>query len=348
MPARSPIRLSSGPGRFVAVALLVFLVVAGSATEARGAPSPPSAPVAPQSIGVRLLDVPSAQARDPRSRLYVVDHLAPGAVLHRRIEVTNTTASTAHLTLYSAAATIADGTFLGAAGHTANDLSTWTTVSPATVDVPAGGASSARVTITVPRDAAAGEQYGAVWSEMSSAQGGLTEVNRVGIRLYVSVGAGGAPAPDFAIDSLTAGRTPDGRPIVRAAVHNTGGRALDMHGTLDLAAGPGGTSAGPYAADLGVTLAVGATEAVTIILDKGLPSGPWTARIALRSGLVERVAQATITFPATGSAAATKATPTGSGSARRVVTTAIAGIAAALTAAVALQRWHQRKDQHVS
>jgi hypothetical protein len=306
--------------------------------------------IASQSFGVRLLDVPSTQQSDPRARLYVVDHLAPGAVLHRRIEVTNTTASSAHITLYSAAATIADGAFLGAEGHTPNALSSWTSVSPAAVDVPAGGASSARVTITVPSDAAAGEQYGAVWSEMSSAEGGITAINRVGIRHYVSVGSGGAPAPDFEIESLTAGRMPDGRPTVRAAVHNTGGRALDMNGTLDLTAGPGGSSAGPYPANLGVTLGIGATEAVTVILNDGLPSGPWTARMALRSGLIERVAQATISFPKAGAAAAAKATPTGSGSspARRVVATTAATLAAALAAAVALQRWHVRKERHVS
>lgn len=129
-------------------------------------------------------------------------------------------------------------------------------------------------------------------------------VNRVGIRLYLSVGPGGAPAADFTIDSLTAQRSSDGQPMVRAAVHNTGGRALDMSGTLRLMEGPGGLNAGPFPADVGVTLAIGGTEPVSIALDSRLPAGPWDAQITLHSGLVERTARATITFPEAGSAPA--------------------------------------------
>jgi hypothetical protein len=130
----------------------------------------------------------------------------------------------------------------------------------------------------------------------------VTQVNRVGIRLYLSIGPGGPPAADFTIDSLTAIRSPEGVPMVLASVHNTGGRALDMSGTLELTAGPGGLSAGPFPADLGITLGVGDTEPVTIPLDKQLPAGPWDARITLRSGLLERRAEATITFPDAGAA----------------------------------------------
>ena len=81
-------------------------------------------------------------------------------------------------------------------------------------------------------------------------------------------------------------------------MRNTGGRALDMSGTLRLLAGPGGLNAGPFPAQLGTTLAIGAIEPVTILLDKRLPAGPWKARVDLHSGLVERHSQATITFPA--------------------------------------------------
>ena len=94
------------------------------------------------SIGLRLLDVPVTAANDPRAQIYIVDHLAPGTVIHRRIEVSNTTRSTAHVVLYAAAATIENGSFLGAAGHTPNDLSTWTSVDPAarSTSPPAGSA----------------------------------------------------------------------------------------------------------------------------------------------------------------------------------------------------------------
>jgi hypothetical protein len=109
--------------------------------------------------------------------------------------------------------------------------------------VPAYGRVTANVTIRVPRDAAPGQQYGVVWAETRSVapdKGGVTEVSRVGIRLYVSVGPGGAPPPDFTIDTLTAGRTPDARPMLLAAVHNTGARALDLSGTLSLRNGLAG------------------------------------------------------------------------------------------------------------
>lgn len=229
--------------------------------------------------------------------------------MSRRIELTNTTASTAAVALYAAAASIVDGAFLGTGGRTANELSTWTNVRPGKPDVPAHGRLTATVTITVPRDAAPGEQLGVIWAELrSAATGGVTQVNRVGIRIYLSVGPGGAPAADFAVDSLTATRTADGRPMVVATVHNTGGRALDMSGALRLQDGPGGLNAGPFEANLGTTLATDTIERVTIYLDERLPAGPWNAQITLRSGLVERSAHATITFPAVGAAPTVEAT----------------------------------------
>jgi hypothetical protein len=291
--------------RGVLVALALTTVIAAPVNASAATPSPAPKAVDVGGIGLRLVDVPAAAYDDPRARVYIVDHLASGTVIHRRIEVSNTTVSTAHILLYSATATIARGSFLGAAGHTPNDLSTWTSIQPGAADVPAGGRVTATVTITVPPDAAPGEKYGVVWAEVDSppiAGSGVTQVSRVGIRLYLSVGPGGPPAADFTIVSLIAQRAPDGRPMVLASVHNTGGRALDMSGSLQLLAGPGGLSAGPFPAILGTTLAIGDTEAVTIALDKALPAGPWDAQITLRSGLVERSARATITFPATGAA----------------------------------------------
>lgn len=269
------------------------------------------------SIGLRLVDAPVSARDDPRARVYIVDHLAPGTVIRRRVEVSNTTRASVHLDLYAAAASIAHGSFLGAGGHTANELSSWTSISPAKPDVPAGGTAIATVIIKVPRDAAPGERYGAVWAEARSAPaagGGVVQVSRVGIRLYLSIGPGGPPAAQFTLDSLTARRSPTGEPVVLASVHNTGGRALDMSGTLQLLAGPGGLKAGPFPATLGTTVGIGDTEPVTVTLDKQLPAGPWNARISLHSGLLEHTTQATVTFPAAGAspppAAAASSPPT--------------------------------------
>jgi hypothetical protein len=267
---------------------------------------------APGSLGLRLVDAPAAAKHDPRARSYIVDHLPPGTTIERRIEVSNTTTSAAHVVLYSSAAGIVKGSFLGAEGHTPNEVSTWTSVTPDKLEVAAHGEAIATVTIEVPKNAAPGEHYGVVWAETRSAptgSGGITQVSRVGIRLYLSVGPGGAPAADFTIDSLTAERSPDGQPIVVASVHNTGGRALDMHGSLELLGGPSGLTAGPFPAILGTTLAIGDTQPVTIVLDPQLPAGPWDAVIALKSGLLERTGQATITFPVAGTAIAVPTTP---------------------------------------
>jgi hypothetical protein len=288
-----------------ALAALAFAVVVAAPASASPPPARPAARAIAGSLGLQLLNVPLGAREDPRARLYIVDHLHPGTVIHRLIEVSNTTASTMPIALYPAAATITDGSFAGAAGHTPNDLSTWTSVSPGASDIPAGGHLTARVTIAVPRNASPGEQYGVVWAETRStppAGGGITEVSRVGIRLYLSVGPGGPPASKFTIDSLTATRTPDGHPMVVATVHNTGGRALDMYGTLQLSAGPGGLRAGPFPANLGVTLAIGDTERVKIVLDKRLPAGPWDALVTLHSGLITNSSRATITFPNTAAA----------------------------------------------
>ncbi|MDQ1534673.1 MAG: hypothetical protein QOF28_2434, partial [Actinomycetota bacterium] len=302
-----------GSMRRVAAAVSVVAVIAAIAVPATvsTADTSPRTRAAPAGgLGLRLLDVPVDARNDPRARVYIVDHLAPGAVIRRRIEVSNTTASPTHVDLYPAAASIANGSFLGAAGHTPNDLSTWTSVVPGASDVPAGGNVNASVTIAVPRDAAPGERYGVVWAEARSAPtgNGVVEVSRVGIRLYLSVGTGGPPAANFAIESLTAERALDGRPMIRATLRNTGGRALDMSGTLQLVDGPAGLRAGPFPATLGVTVAIGATEPVMIALDKRLPSGPWDARITLRSGLLERSARANITYPDSGTALPLKVT----------------------------------------
>jgi hypothetical protein len=56
-------------------------------------------------------------------------------------------------------------------------------------------------------------------------------------------------------------------------------------------------TAGPYPVELGRTLAPGDVVPVRVALDAALPAGPWTARIDVRSGLLERSAQARITFP---------------------------------------------------
>jgi hypothetical protein len=88
--------------------------------------------------------------------------------------------------------------------------------------------------------------------------------------------------------------------MIAVTVHNTGGRALDMSGTLLLSGGPGGLGAGPFTADASKTLAVGDTQSVSISLDEQLPAGPWDASLTLQSGMTNHTVDATITFPDSG------------------------------------------------
>jgi hypothetical protein len=300
-PPRSPRRLRywllAGFAAVLATSAFTIPAIASPAPEAG-------------TIGLRLLDQPADSTDDPRAQIYIVDHLAPGTEIQRRIEVSTTNAA-AQVHLYAAAATIIGGSFLGEPGETPNDLSTWTSVTPGDINMGSDQIATATVTITVPSDAAPGEHYGVVWAEArsSAADDGVIQVNRVGIRLYLSIGAGGPPAADFEISSLIAGNSGEGTRTVVANVTNTGGRALDISGELNLRSTSGDLQAGPYAADLGSTLAIGLTEPVTITINTDLPAGPWDAQLTLRSGLVERAAVAELTFPTAGTSLAISATP---------------------------------------
>lgn len=279
---------------------LALLIVAGLlSVSATTLPALAQAPV--QSVGIRIVDAPTNRADDPRARQYIVDHLAPGATITRRVEVSNDTSTSQVVQLYAAAGSIKDGTFQFADGRAANDLTSWTTVVPATVSPAPGGRVLVTVTVAVPADASPGERYGVVWAELPAATaqgGGITAVNRVGVRIYLSVGPGGEPASDFAIATFEARRDAEGNPVIAATVNNTGGRAVDLSGELRLTNGPGGLSAGPFDAKLGTTLGIGQTEPVLVVLDRAVPAGPWDARIVLRSGMLEREASARVTFPA--------------------------------------------------
>ncbi len=307
--------------------LLAILLVASAvlvpATEAAAA-------VNETGVGIRLLEAPSDRRDDPRARSYIIDHVPPGTTISRQIEVSNGTSQRVNIKAYASGADLQDGAFRPLAEPGTNELSTWTKVEPSSLDLAPGQKAPASVTIAIPHDASPGERYGAVWAQLSSASaGGVTQINRVGIRIYLSVGPGGEPASDFSITSLTAKRNSDGTPVVTAEVRNTGGRALDLGGELRLSDGPGGLSGGPFSAELGTTLGVDAVAPVTVALDKQLPNGPWQAHLVLKSGTLERSASAEIIFPEAG--ASGPAVPVKSGRFGSLVPL-IAGIGAVLLA----------------
>lgn len=220
-------------------------------------------------------------------------------MLTRRFEVCNGTDASARLSFYANAATIRDGYFTITEGRATNELTTWTSVTPAGATLAPNQRVILTATIRVPKDVMGGERYGVVLAELPAKPNGqgVSVANRVGVRIYLDVGGPKAPKSDFTVDTLQASRRSDGTAVVTAQVHNTGARALDMRGSLTLRDGPDGLSAGPYPATLGTTLAPGQTEPVTVVLGTSITGGPWTARLTLRSGLLERRAEGKLTFP---------------------------------------------------
>lgn len=281
--------------RATPVRLLLAGVVALLGTAAGAADGPP-----PPGLGVRLLDAPSNRAHDPRAKVYVVDQVKPGAVFTRHVEVSNGDPTPMDVLVYPATATLGGGGFSIAARGAPGPVAAWTSVSVSTLHLEPGQRVPVTVTFRVPADAPSGEVYGAVVAERPATRTprGVSVALRAAVRVYLSVGPGGEPPSDFTVDALTAGRDSTGTPYVLAQVHNTGGRALDMSGSLRLKDGPGGLSAGPFAARLGTTLGIGQSSPVLVPLDKAIPAGPWLASLELRSGQVKRRVEGTITFPA--------------------------------------------------
>ena len=280
----------------LAVGILGILSpVASAATSS----SRSAAPAPPGSFGVRLVDVPVSEEGNPRALRYIIDYLPTGAVIHRRVLVVNEEARTARFTVYPDAAFITGGQFVGYAGATRNELTNWVSVQHPTITLAAGASVADMITIRVPPGATRGEHYGVIWVQQTAkvrtrAESGVTEVSRVGVRLYVAVGRGGAPPSSFDITSITGRLTAGGRPVIVAHVNNTGGRAIDLNGSARLTDGPGGTSSGPFPAQRIVTLAPGQSWNMTFAAPKSLPVGSWRATITLASGLTKATATAAI------------------------------------------------------
>jgi hypothetical protein len=286
-------------GRLIALSLLAGTgaIVPMSSAFA----SPANRPATPTgSIGIRLVGVPGASLNDPLASSYVVDRMAPGTRLTRSVEIDNNSGASVVVTVYPAAASIVRGGYGFAPGNSANELSSWTSLTHDVLRLAPGGEAFDTLTINVPGSASSGERYAVVWAEVSApptAAGGITLVNRVGVRMYLSIGPGGAPASNFTIGSLAAERSVTGEALVVAKVHNSGQSTLDLSGSLTLSKGPGGLRTDPFAATLGTVLAPGVSEPVTVQLTSEVPRGPWRADLSLTSGLVQRSAVATITFP---------------------------------------------------
>lgn len=281
--------------------LVIALALLAGSLAGIGAGSPVSASTSSGGIGIRLIPNGTSSPAEPLSLAYIVERMAPGSRITRQVEFSNTTAAVADIVVFPAAASIADGNFTFAPGRAGNPLSSWTSVARNVLHLAPGATALDLVTIRPPKRASSGERYAVVWAEVSTpspAQSGVRLVNRVGVRMYVSVGEGGMPAARFMVGSLATGRATNGDPTISAPVRNVGQAALDITGRLTLSEGPGGLSAGPFPVTLGTMLAPGHSAVERIALDRQLPRGPWRADLTLSSDGTQRNSISTITFPA--------------------------------------------------
>jgi hypothetical protein len=258
-------------------------------------------PAGQGTIGIRLVAATGAPSSNPLGSSYIVTRLAPGDSLSRIVEIDDDSKSSVEVSLYVAAATVVRGKFVFAAGNVSNDLTSWTSLAHKAIYLAPESKARDTVTIRVPHDASAGNQYAVVWAAVSAAPPGgkgITLVSRVGVRMYVAVGPGGGKPSNFVLGNLSAIRGASGRSLVHATIRNSGANTLDLNGFLTLTDGPGGLHAGPFTAKLGVVLAPGASELATVALAPNFPRGPWKAELNIRSGELARSTTRTITFPA--------------------------------------------------
>jgi hypothetical protein len=284
----------------VAAAAAFALAPAAASAQTSGAPPP--------GLGIRQLDVQVSPADDGRSARYVTDHVEPGSTVERRIELTNGTPEPLTVQLYAADADVEDG-WVVADGRGRGELASWIGVDPPELTLQPGGRSTATFRIAVPEDATGGERYAAIVAEAPPIGGDVTVIPRVGVRVYLSVGGPTEPPTDFVVEELTPGRDAAGAPVVLIGVDNSGGRAIDLVGELELFDGPGGVRAGPFPVTAQTTLGPERFGTIEVVLDPALPDGPWRAVATLRSGPVERQGEAVLEFPRDGLGDAVPAGP---------------------------------------
>jgi hypothetical protein len=277
------------------LALALAAGIIAPAASALASPAPGAG-----SFGVRLYDVPDGDAHNTRDLEYITDVLRPGSVISRRILAVNREARTVRFTVYPDAAKITKGSFVGQAGETRSELTTWIHVQRRVLVLHPGQQALDRITIRVPRVATRGEHYGVIWVQQTALMRRATgpqirEVARVGVRIYLGVGQGGALPTQFRITSLR-GAITAGQPTVVAHVTNTGGQAVDLAGTTVLSGGPGGATVAAVHERQVVTLAPGQSGTLAFLEHRGLPDGPWTAKVALVSGFTHATVTSSLDF----------------------------------------------------
>lgn len=287
--------------RLLALATTVAALATVVASGAQAAPSRDADARADQ-VGIELVAHPDQAGMGRRGMVSIVAEVRAGGVVEREVVVSNDTGDSLPLEVYVGGARVDEDGFV--VDDDERLVAGWSQVEPRSTRLDPGGRERVTVRLAVPDDAPDGEHFGVVWLQPPASGGAIREVNRVGIRIYLST-SGGAPTAatgasgtvDFVIDAMTPRRLADGRPQVLATVRNVGDRVVDLVGQLELSDGPGRSSAGPFPTDVVTTVAPGLAGTVVVTLPDDLPAGPWLGRLVLASGAVERAAEATLLFP---------------------------------------------------
>jgi hypothetical protein len=285
------VRHTSATGALMVMTLATTLLAGAGTGQAATMPQ--------NQFGIKLLQAPASEAGDPRADIYIIDHLNPGADIQRNFQVSNTGSNKITLSLYPAAASVSAGTFKFAAGRTQNEMTTWVHLSKSTITLAPHTAATVTATVNVPKDATAGNDNGVIWAEQDAkGAGNVNLVSRVGIRMYLNIGPGGAPAPGFTAGTPTTSTGTNGTHLVSVPISNTGGRAIDVRGSMSLTNGPGGLQAGPFNPQSMDTLAPGQSHPVTFALSSKLPDGPWQATFTFKSDLITKTEKVTLNLAA--------------------------------------------------
>jgi hypothetical protein len=285
------VRHTSATGALMVMTLATTLLAGAGTGQAATTPQ--------NQFGIKLLQAPASEAGDPRADIYIIDHLNPGADIQRNFQVSNTGSNKITLSLYPAAASVSAGTFKFAAGRTQNEMTTWVHLSKSTITLAPHTAATVTATVNVPKDATAGNDNGVIWAEQDAkGAGNVNLVSRVGIRMYLNIGPGGAPAPGFTAGTPTTSTGTNGTHLVSVPISNTGGRAIDVRGSMSLTNGPGGLQAGLFNPQSMDTLAPGQSHPVTFALSSKLPDGPWQATFTFKSDLITKTEKVTLNLAA--------------------------------------------------
>ncbi|MDX1659026.1 MAG: hypothetical protein R3343_09420 [Nitriliruptorales bacterium] len=179
---------------------------------------------------------PDRDVPEGRRSSYLIHDVSPGDVLEDRVEVVNLTNAPIQLLVESVDATLnADGAFAPAGPGTRREAGAWIELERNSLEIAPLGAESVGVTITVPSTAPAGDHVAAivVQREDPDLQGNVRVVNRVGVRVYLTVGGGGPLSRDFSIAGFRWAGTPTDLQF-EVEIVNTGQLLVEPAGTIEV------------------------------------------------------------------------------------------------------------------